>query len=196
MSDLEKMPELPDEIYATIDFPLIGSGRAWWNFNAQGIRYIRADAIKPEHIEPKTKLQFSFTSPFNVKLKDLMGWLELVCSEEWTWCRNTMCKYVNIRIDTRHGGSCILAAGDNGTIPARLENLLRQGDEIAMPRQAEELIDTIIKAAKFTDEEILAMSEKEIDLLYRCSGLDPHATVKRMQDTLSAAIASQNKEKK
>lgn len=59
----------------------------------------------------------------------------------------------------------------------------------------EPLIDTIIKAARFTDDEILAMSEKEIDLLYRCAGLDSNQEAKRIQASLIAAIAVHKKGK-
>lgn len=51
MTDNIQMPEMPDEIYATIDFPLIGSGRCWWNFNAQGTLYIRAEKAMPRDID-------------------------------------------------------------------------------------------------------------------------------------------------
>lgn len=45
---------------------------------------------------------------FSVQLSDLMPWLESVQSKKWSWTNNWRCKYVNIRIDTRSGGSCYI----------------------------------------------------------------------------------------
>jgi hypothetical protein len=38
---------------------------------------------------------------------ELAIWVNLVRLGRWNWTRNTGCKYVNIRIDTRHGAHCI-----------------------------------------------------------------------------------------
>jgi len=37
------------------------------------------------------------------KIQDVIKVLQLVRRGEWTWCRNTDCKYIDVRIDMRYG---------------------------------------------------------------------------------------------
>lgn len=65
---------------------------------------------------------------FNVKLSDLLPWLHQVNdfgSNSWTWAKNWNCKYVNIRIDTRNGGSCYITDDEGNHIG--IDDLMRQG---------------------------------------------------------------------
>lgn len=44
---------------------------------------------------------------------ELIAWATAVRDGEWTWTRNSRCKYVTLHIDTRHGAHSI--ADRNGT---------------------------------------------------------------------------------
>lgn len=39
---------------------------------------------------------------------DIAEWLDAVATGRWTWTRNTRCKYVDLKLDTRRGAYCIL----------------------------------------------------------------------------------------
>jgi len=54
---------------------------------------------------------------------DLADWLAKVASGEWVWTRNSRCKYVTLKIDTRRGAYCIL---DRDEKPITAEELLFQ----------------------------------------------------------------------
>ena len=44
-----------------------------------------------------------FDRPAPIPTAELARWLGEVASGEWTWTRNSRCKYVTLRIDTRVG---------------------------------------------------------------------------------------------
>jgi hypothetical protein len=54
----------------------------------------------------KTKLDALAVRPI-VPTADLATWLADVAAERWSWVRNTKCKYVTLKIDTRRGAYCI-----------------------------------------------------------------------------------------
>lgn len=53
----------------------------------------------------------------------IIDWLRAVHSSNWTWSRNSRCKYVTIKIDTRHGAYRI---EDRDGKELLLEELLHQ----------------------------------------------------------------------
>lgn len=55
---------------------------------------------------------------------ELSVWLGQVARQEWIWARNSRCKYVTLKTDTRRGAYAILDRDDN---PIELDDLFRQG---------------------------------------------------------------------
>jgi hypothetical protein len=61
------------------------------------------------------------------RLADLMATLQRIAGndwDDWTWCRNTRCKYVTLQIDTRDGGYVHIRDRDGNTLT--IEDLARQ----------------------------------------------------------------------
>lgn len=59
---------------------------------------------------------------------DIAEWLDAVATGRWTWTRNTRCKYVDLKLDTRRGAYSIL---DRNGRPITFEQLRWQYPEPA-----------------------------------------------------------------
>jgi hypothetical protein len=55
----------------------------------------------------------TFSLPTITPVADLAAWLSKVASGGWSWARNSDCKYVTLRIDTRRGAHAILDRDGN-----------------------------------------------------------------------------------
>ena len=68
---------------------------------------------------PEYVRSMEFRSNHNLwdQLSDVQAVLD---DQEWTWARNTACKYLNVRIDMRDGGCLIEAASARDTKPRRI----------------------------------------------------------------------------
>jgi hypothetical protein len=60
----------------------------------------------------------------------LLDWMRSVSAGEWTWLRNSVCKYVTIKLDTRAGAYRIEDRNDNSL---SLDDLVYQFNSIATP---------------------------------------------------------------
>lgn len=56
-----------------------------------------------------------------VPTAQIAAWLAKVASGEWTWVRNTRCKYVTLRIDTRRGAYLVKDRDDQPLTANELE---------------------------------------------------------------------------
>ncbi len=55
--------------------------------------------------------------------------LDKVKKREWTWTKNWDCKYINVRVDMRDGGSLITNRNGEWISPDQLKYQYKQGDE-------------------------------------------------------------------
>jgi hypothetical protein len=60
---------------------------------------------------------------------DLAEWVDMVRQGRWSWTRNTACKYVSIRIDTRHGAHRLEDRDGNEISFADLRRQFGQSDQ-------------------------------------------------------------------
>lgn len=148
----------------------------WGSPQGHAIASRETDALSAPQaagVETKPALPLSgLRTKFNVPLKDLIGWLDLVAAEKWSWARNMGCKYVNIRIDTRGGGSCIVAAGDDGNYAVGMKELLRQGDTQAapVPRLSEQdvVTDETMNTERKADSAYQAGRKQDAPAVFYC----------------------------
>lgn len=60
------------------------------------------DKIEQE-AEARIEMDLLTRMPVSVSPEALAGWLKQVAAGEWIWPRNSRCKYVTLKIDTRRG---------------------------------------------------------------------------------------------
>jgi hypothetical protein len=71
-----------------------------------------AAAPPPERVQPVGEVEGALVQRPIAPNSDLALWLNRVASGEWNWVRNTRCKYVTLKIDTRRGAYAILDRDD------------------------------------------------------------------------------------
>lgn len=63
----------------------------------------RSDPESSDYLSSKVSLEDSLKRPSIVSMEDFKSWVDSITSNCWSWVKNTRCKYVTIRIDTRRG---------------------------------------------------------------------------------------------
>jgi hypothetical protein len=77
-------------------------------------------------MDERTKTDNSPRAGTVATVADLAGWLACVATGRWAWHRNSPCKYVTLKIDTRSGAYQILDRDGNEITFEQLEYQYRQ----------------------------------------------------------------------